>query len=360
MTTLSQKKQESPDRRSRIVGAMLGGAVGDALGGPVAFMDIAAIRDRYGKAGIYRMEAAYGRRGAITDHTRMALFTAEGLILSQVRQEYACGELAATALYHAYLRWLITQDSNDQRELVRQHGSCAVVDGVLAGYRELSAGRSPCRSCLSALRSGKMGTMDRPVNYSRGCSGLTRVAPVGLIYVDARKAFDLGCTSAAITHGHPGGYLAAGFLAALLPHLVSGGSLSDAMADATGILTTYNGHGKCLQAVEKAVEWSHRRQPVTPEVLAALGEGHMAEEALAIGLLAALAADRDFRQGVLAAVNHSGNSGATAAIAGMILGAGCGVDEIPDEWLAELELKGLIEETAMDLFDQVKSKLGQA
>ena len=82
--------------------------MGDALGAPVTGMDIAAIRERYGKAGIFQMEAAYERRGAITDHTRMALFTAEGLILSRVRPEYAREELAATALYHAYLRWLIT------------------------------------------------------------------------------------------------------------------------------------------------------------------------------------------------------------------------------------------------------------
>lgn len=354
MTTLSQKKQGAPDRCLRIVGAMLGGAVGDALGAPATFMDISAIRERYGKAGIFRMASAYGRRGAITDHTRMALFTAEGLILSRVRQEYGREELAATALYHAYLRWLVTQDLHGQGELVRQHGSCAVVDGVLTGYRELFAKRSPCQSCLSALRSGKMGTMERPLNDSRGCSGVTRVAPVGLVCVDARKAFDLGCASAAITHGHPGGYLAAGFLAALFSHLASGQSLNEAVAGATGILTGCGGHGKCLQAIEKAVEWSHRRQPVTPEVLAALGDGRMAEEALAIGMCAAMAADRDFRQGVLAAVNHSGNSGATAAIAGTILGAGCGVDEIPDEWLAKLELKDLIEETAMDLFDGVK------
>lgn len=339
---------------------MLGGAVGDALGAPVAFMDIAAIRERYGKAGIFRMEAAYGRRGAITDHTRMSLFTAEGLILSQVRQEYARENLAATALYHAYLRWLVTQDRNGQGDLVRQHGSCAVVDGVLTGYRELFARRSPCRSCLSALRSGKMGTMDRPVNDSNGCSGLTRVAPVGLVYGDARKAFALGCSSAAITHGHPGGYLAAGFLATLLSHLLSGRPLAEAIAGATGMLTAFSGHGECLRAVEKAVECSQNQQPVTPEVLATFGDGRTAEAVLAIGLYAALAADRDFRQGLLAAVNHSGNSGATAAIAGTILGAGCGLEEIPDEWLAELELRGLIEETAMDLLDRALVNRGRS
>ena len=198
--------------------------------------------------------------------------------------------------------------------------------------------------------------MAHPVNDSKECCGVTRVAPVGLISDDACKAFALGCASAAATHGHPTGCLAAGFLAALLSGLGSGRPLTDAIADATGILTDYSGHEGCLQAVERAVQWSHRQEPVTPEVLAALGAGRMAEEALAIGLYAALTAGRDFRQGVLAAVNHSGNSGATAAIAGTILGVCCGVDEIPGEWLAELELKDLIEETAVDLFNQVEAK----
>jgi len=360
MTALSRKTQGSPDRPSRIVAAMLGGAVGDALGAPVAFMDMAAIRERYGKAGIFQMEVAYGRRGAITDHTRMALFTAEGLILSRIRQEYARDKLAVTALYHAYLRWLMTQDLHGRGELVRQHGSCSVVDGVLTGYREMFAKRSPCQSCLSALRSGKMGTMERPVNGSRGCSGVTRAAPVGLASVDARKAFSVGCASAAVTHGHPDGYLAAGFLAAVLSHLVSGQVLTGAIADAAGILATVRGHEACLQAVEQAVELYRSRRHVTPAVLAKLGDGHLASEALVIGLYAALTANRDFRLGTLAAVNHSGNSAATAAIAGTILGACCGLDGIPDEWLGELELRDLIEETAMDLSDQVKQKAERA
>ena len=41
-------------------------------------------------------------------------------------------------------------------------------------------------------------------------------------------------------------------------------------------------------------------------------------------------------------------------------GTGCGVDEIPDEWQAELELKGLIEETAMDLLDRALVNRGRS
>ena len=102
------KEKCQPTRLSRTRGCMLGGAVGDALGAPVKFLGLDEIRRVHGNPGIARFAAAYGRRGAITDDTQMALFTAEGLILSRVRQEYAHGDLAITAIYHAYLRWLFT------------------------------------------------------------------------------------------------------------------------------------------------------------------------------------------------------------------------------------------------------------
>jgi len=69
----------------RFRGCLLGGAVGDALGAPVEFMSRAEIRARFGESGIGSCEAAYGRRRAITDDTRMTLFTAEGLPRAWVR-----------------------------------------------------------------------------------------------------------------------------------------------------------------------------------------------------------------------------------------------------------------------------------
>jgi ADP-ribosyl-[dinitrogen reductase] hydrolase len=64
------------------------------------------------------------------------------------------------------------------------------------------------------------------------------------------------------------------------------------------------------------------------EAIAELGEGWVAEEALAISVYCALVA-RDFRQGVVMAVNHDGDSDSTGAITGNLLGALHGVDAIP-------------------------------
>ena len=329
---------------------MLGGAVGDALGAPVEFLDLAEIRRRHGHSGIVGLEAVYGRKGAITDDTQMTLFTAEGLILSRVRPEYGHGG-QRTAIYHAYLRWPFTQDAHRQEQLVNAHGTCAVIDGILTGHRALFSQRAPGNTCLSALRSGKMGSMDQPINDSKGCGGLMRVAPIGMAYPDAEQSFQLGCASAAITHGHPTGYLCAGFLAALISRMASGESILGALPDASRILTTYKDHDECLKAVEGAVELSHISNPA-PEVIEHLGKGWVADEALAIGLYCALVAGDDFRRGVLLAVNHSGDSDSTGAVTGNIMGAQYGTGSIPSEWLCDLEMKDVIEEVAADVYDQ--------
>jgi hypothetical protein len=49
------------------------------------------------------------------------------------------------------------------------------------------------------------------------------------------------------------------------------------------------------------------------------------------------------------AANITGDSDSTAAITGNLLGAALGVHEIPERWLAQLELKATIVEMADDL-----------
>jgi len=353
MDAVPEEKKKGPGDFEKFAGCLLGGAVGDALGAPAAGLPLEEIQRRYGRSGIAKYETAYGRRGAVTDNTRMTLFTAEGLILANIRPEYALGQQAAAAVYHALLRWLYTQDTGHQNQLVHAHGSCAVIDGILTGHREMFSPRSPDATCLAALRSGTMGTLGAPINASRGCGALVRAAPVGLACTDARQAFELGCACAAITHGHTDGYLPAGFLAALLSGVCAGAFLPDAVTGATAILKTFDGHEACLQAVEDARERA-RRLPST-ESSGTPGSGRRAVAVLADGLYCALTAGNDFSQGVLAAVNHWGRNDACGAVAGSILGACGGVAALPVEWLADLELQDIITEMAGDLFDQVKA-----
>ena len=339
----------TPTRKERIAGCLLGGAVGDALGAPIEFMGFDEIRRRFGPAGVSQYELAYGRMGAITDDTQMTLFTAEGLILSSVRSEYKGSPV--TAIYHAYLRWIYTQNMESQGQLVKAHGTCAVIDGILTGHQALFSRRGPGRTCLNALGSGRMGSIDQPINDSKGCGGVMRVAPVGLACGDAERAFRLGCEAAAITHGHPTGFLAAGCLAALISLLLGEKTLPEALDDVIRMLSNQPNVGECLDAIERAVALSQRSEP-SPEAVENLGAGWIAEEALAIGIYCALVAGNDFNKGVLLAVNHSGDSDSTGSVTGNIIGVLHGSMAIPTPWLKGLELRELIEEVAGDLYDQ--------
>ena len=52
----------------------------------------------------------------------------------------------------------------------------------------------------------------------------------------------------------------------------------------------------------------------------------------------------DIRKMLIAAVNHSGDSDSTGAVAGNILGACLGMDAIPKDWLDRLELVDVMQE----------------
>ena len=67
-----------------------------------------------------------------------------------------------------------------------------------------------------------------------------------------------------------------------------------------------------------------------------------------MGLYCALGA-KDFEDGIILAVNHSGDSDSTGSITGNLLGAAAGVEAIPDRWLARLELRSTIE--ALQFFE---------
>lgn len=173
-----------------------------------------------------------------------------------------------------------------------------------------------------------------------------RVAPVGLAMRHPDWAFQLGSETAGLTHGHSSGYLSAGFMALLIEEIVSGAALADSIQMAKQCLTKKPGHEEVLNAVESAVYLAQSDAPSTK--LAVLGQGWVAEEALAIGLYCALAAT-NFEEAVVLAVNHSGDSDSTGAIAGNICGALYGDAAIPARWLDRLELREEITAIADDL-----------
>jgi len=335
--------------RRRFRGCMLGGAVGDALGAPVEFMSIDEIRGRFGAAGVVDLTTAFDKQGAITDDTQMSLFTAEGLLRAHVRSSIEGSANLAAIVAHAYQRWLSTQ--GESPPLLDATGD----QGWLIAQKDLHARRVPGHTCLKALQAmPALGARAR--NDSKGCGGAMRVAPVGLYCAREpgssdqrmlRRAFDLGCELAGLTHGHPTGQAAAGAFAGIVALLAREFELDEAIENVLPLVERRPLGSETKAAIETAVRLARDGEP-GPERIRELGEGWVAEEALAIALYCALAAP-DYTSGALLAVNHDGDSDSTGAMAGNLLGTLHGVDNVPRKWLTALELGREIAAIADDL-----------
>jgi ADP-ribosylglycohydrolase len=133
----------------------------------------------------------------------------------------------------------------------------------------------------------------------------------------------------------------------LIFELARGTDLRAAVQNARIHLATQSNHQETTKAVDKAVDLTYK-QDGHDRALEQLGEGWVAEEALAISIYCALTAKK-FEEGVVRAVNITGDSDSTGAITGNILGAYLGVHEIPQRWIEPLELRTCITEVADDL-----------
>lgn len=319
----------------RSLGCLLGGAVGDALGAPVEFSSRSHILRQFGVSGIRDFIIAYGRIGAITDDTQMTLFTAEGCLRAVTSGCTADSGDAVAVMRRAYMRWLMTQGVKGDEPVERT--------GWLIEQQALFSRRAPGNTCLSALRHA-----GGEENDSKGCGGIMRVAPCGIIHAgDPAMAFERGLAAAKLTHGHPTGYLSAAVFAAIIAELIVARPLLDAIQTSRAILIRSPSHQEVLAALDAAVRLAAAGE--LPEIaIPALGEGWVGEETLAISVYCALTAS-SLEEGIVTAVNITGDSDSTGAITGNLLGAMAGATVIPQRWLAQLELRGVIATMAQDL-----------
>jgi ADP-ribosylglycohydrolase len=229
---------------------------------------------------------------------------------------------------------------------------------------EMHHRRAPGNTCLSALSSGVCGSIEKPINNSKGCGGVMRVAPIGL-YQDKSRHQEcedvalLGAQVAAITHGHELGYIPAAALVWIIHDIAYGGNHGErglAEIIAGGIEYTCQLFAD-KQHVQEFKEIMDKATALAAgdkgdrECIALLGQGWVAEETLAIAVFCALRHTDDFEQSVIAAVNHSGDSDSTGAVCGNIMGAWLGYHGLPQRFLENLELRNEIIRVADELYD---------
>ncbi|WP_161880507.1 ADP-ribosylglycohydrolase family protein [Deinococcus alpinitundrae] len=321
----------------QIGGVLFGAAYGDALAAPTEFMlSLAHIRQSFAPSGPTDIHA-----GRVTDDTQMMLAVARAL-LGTSEQTPAALE---TALRAEFIAWLHDPENN----------------------------RAPGHTCLTACHHLQHGGawQTATVTGSKGCGANMRVQPVGFIADDRIRA-GAAQLQAALTHGHPTALAAADLTAQTIWLLISG----TAPAQLPGALTAYaQAQRKVYHAEWLGDLWQHygasSPQAYTSQgwdeclgVLARLdaaltsgisddadpcdftGEGWIAEEALATGLLCFLLTPTDPLESLRRAAVTKGDSDSLACLAGTFAGAYLGLGAFPAEWQTRIEYAGELQRCA--------------
>lgn len=365
---MSDSSMLIPRAKDQVVGCMVGGAVGDALGYAVEFDEYDDIVRRYGERGITRYELNENGVAEISDDTQMSLFTASGILLGMTRG-YMQGITGRLDDYcrKTYVDWLHTQEWRSRSAKVDSHS-------WLMDVPELYSQRAPGTTCLMALRSLEGGVEAN--NKSCGCGGVMRTAPVALLCSlhDYAQGDLLYCDMIAaevarITHKHPLGFIPSAILNDILMQILKDDKgegrqldhyVEQALKRLPEITSEEDGGQKYGELWPKAIAKQTglirkaldlARSDVGDHIaIESIGGGWTGQEALAIALYSAAKHWDSFGDAVVNCVNHSGDSDSTGAICGNIMGCRLGRSAIPSYFTENLELLDVIEEIAGDIF----------
>lgn len=341
-----QEKEKYQMIQDKISGCVFAGALGDALGYVVEFDLYSSIKNKYGKDGIQDLLRT-GEEAIISDDTQMTLFTMEGM---SVETEDEVEE----KIYLSYLKWAQTQGMSVKLP--------CDWPSRLAMVPKMNCRRAPGNTCLYALTSGKMGTIQEPINHSKGCGGVMRTAPLG--FTDAYGLSLLnGAKAAAITHGHPLGWISAGMLSDIVFKCIYGKKkplkliIEESLADTKAQFERVREVIYFEQLIKKAIALSEMNYEDDVAIIEKeLGGGWVGEEALAIAVYCCLKYPYCIKKAMIAAVNHSGDSDSTGAVAGNIIGAYLGMSAVPKDWMDRLELVDVMQEQIDDIMLMIRDR----
>jgi len=314
-------------------GCVFGMAFGDALGAETEFKSVSQILQEFPPDG---PQEPVGNPALVTDDTQMALAVGEALRLAP--QPYAA-ETLEQPLREAFVAWSVSPDNN----------------------------RAPGMTCMKACGGLGRGLpwREATVANSKGCGANMRVQAVGLLpdITDETRAA-IAQFQAALTHGHPTALAASDLTAAAIAFLLAGvkpGKLPKTLREyALSQREVYHddwlgtlwqrplvdspeqfiarGWDECLgslDALDAAIANGNR--DADPCLMT--GEGWIAEEAVATGLLCFLLFPDDPVMAIRRAVVSSGDSDSIACLTGAFAGAYNGLDAWPVDWAERIEYR---------------------
>ena len=348
---ICERNRERNERiKNCIRGSLMAGAAGDALGYPVEFMGRRAILARYGNEGITHFELDRNGKALVSDDTQMTLFTANGMLMGMTRVNMrGGGAYPEEYVGGAYIDWYYTQTGIKARTLCNTDFHFT----WLRDLPEMAHRRAPGTTCMSACESLLL--KNKPHNNSKGCGGIMRVAPMGLldasfqktngrgIYTTLRLA-EAGAEIAKTTHLHPLGYLPAALMTLLISRIVPltpdevKDCIKNIVDDGLDVMMQIEGEEhlkdkKYLKELTLSAVRLAESGISDADAIRQLGEGWTAEEAWAISLYCSIRHLDNMKEAIVAAVNHDGDSDSTGAITGNIMGAIYGYEAIKQERL---------------------------
>ncbi len=317
----------------RASGCLFGLAFGDALGAVTEFLNVDEILRRFPPQG---PQQPMGNPARVTDDTQMTLAVGEALL--EVTPPWRADNLEPP-LRRAFIDWWDSPDNN----------------------------RAPGNTCLNACANlaDDLPWEQATVANSKGCGANMRVAPVGLVNnLDETTRAAIAQFQAALTHGHPTALAASDLTARAIADLVAGGDpkglplrlrayaeeqRSIYHADWLGSLWERpsintpeefirRGWDECLSILDR-LDAALAEPNRDADPCLATGEGWVAEEAFATGLLCFLLFPEEPVAALRRAALTAGDSDSIACLTGAFAGAYLGMAAWPEDWVNRIEYR---------------------
>ena len=304
----------APTALDRYRGALVGLAVGDAVGTTVEFQppgSFEPVTDMVG-GGPFRLAP-----GEWTDDTSQALCLAKSLI--------DCGGFDAEDQIQRYVRWYRTG-------YMSSTGEC------------FDIGTTACSALESYERTSDPYSGPTDTNTA-GNGSVMRLAPVPLFFAsEPDRAVSYSGDSSRTTHGAPQSVDGCRYFGGLIASAAKGASKDELLSERHTAASSWDDLGPWHAAIEEVASGSYKtRNP--PEIV---GSGYVIKTIEAA--LWAFHRSQSFEEGLLDVVNLGDDADTTGAVFGQLAGCYYGLAGIPDKWIRQIAMSELLTDIADQLY----------